>query len=276
MGAGRTSRAACGARPELPRCVRGGGRPEPGGDAGRPGTDDRCRPRCSCAAVRLRCGVRAVRSQHSGCGQVVDCASVDASLLMAAKFGTTADPAVRPRHRLRAPYYGVYATADGQHMAVAAVEPRSSTRLCSTGSSWMRTLCPVSTTRQPGPTFARTGGSRVRGARRGALGGGVRRARRRRDLSALKRGRAWRSSAAGAGVVHPNGRGVAAESCAGAVAHARLDRLSVTDGPARTSGRYSRSQATRRRTSTSWSAQGRSPHRARNRPADRPRTDATA
>ena len=61
---------------------------------------------------------------HSGCGQVVDCASVDASLVMAAKFGTTAAPAARPPHHLRAPYYGVYATADGQHMAVAAVEPR--------------------------------------------------------------------------------------------------------------------------------------------------------
>ena len=64
-------------------------------------------------------------AQRSGRGQVVDCASVDASLLMAARFGATADPAVPPRYRLRAPYYGVYPTADGQHMAVAAVEPRS-------------------------------------------------------------------------------------------------------------------------------------------------------
>jgi alpha-methylacyl-CoA racemase len=60
---------------------------------------------------------------RSGRGQVVDCASVDAYLLMAAKFGPTDDEASEPPTHLGAPYYGVYPTADRGYVAVAAVEP---------------------------------------------------------------------------------------------------------------------------------------------------------
>jgi alpha-methylacyl-CoA racemase len=67
---------------------------------------------------------------RSGRGQIVDCAAVDAALVAAAKFGATGDPATTPPSHLGAPYYGVYATADGQHVAVAAIEgPRYRTML---------------------------------------------------------------------------------------------------------------------------------------------------
>ncbi len=63
-----------------------------------------------------------IEAQRSGRGQVVDCASVDAALVMAAKFGATDDQAAHPPTHLGAPYYGVYPTADGQYVAVAAIE----------------------------------------------------------------------------------------------------------------------------------------------------------
>lgn len=64
-----------------------------------------------------------IEARRSGRGQVVDCASVDAALVTAARFGATDDPAAQPPAHLGAPYYGVYPTRDGQYMAVAAVDP---------------------------------------------------------------------------------------------------------------------------------------------------------
>jgi len=63
-----------------------------------------------------------IEAQRSGRGQVVDCASVDAALVTAARFGPAGDPGADPPAHLGAPYYGVYRTRDGQYMAVAAVD----------------------------------------------------------------------------------------------------------------------------------------------------------
>ena len=66
----------------------------------------------------------------SGRGQVIDAAIIDGSLaLMAPIFGRHASGEWKDSRQSNlldggAPFYGVYATSDGQHMAVGAIEPR--------------------------------------------------------------------------------------------------------------------------------------------------------
>jgi alpha-methylacyl-CoA racemase len=71
-------------------------------------------------AFGLVCAI--FEARESGHGQVLDCAAVDAALVTAARFGVADDPAASPPTHLGAPFYGVYATADGHYLAVAAIE----------------------------------------------------------------------------------------------------------------------------------------------------------
>lgn len=71
-----------------------------------------------------------VEAQRSGQGQVVDAAMTDgAALLMASTFGLKAAGLWQPQRASNildggAPWYGVYQTADGHHVSLAAIEPR--------------------------------------------------------------------------------------------------------------------------------------------------------
>lgn len=84
-------------------------------------------------AMLLAVGILAalIHARESGEGQVVDTAMVDGSaLLMASHHGFVAegwwDPDDRGSNLLDggAPFYSVYATSDGEHMAVGALEPK--------------------------------------------------------------------------------------------------------------------------------------------------------
>jgi alpha-methylacyl-CoA racemase len=74
-------------------------------------------------------------ARTTGRGQVVDAAIVDgASMLQAATWGYLASGMWQDQRGVNlldggAPYYGVYATADGRHMAVGALEPKFYARL---------------------------------------------------------------------------------------------------------------------------------------------------
>jgi alpha-methylacyl-CoA racemase len=76
-----------------------------------------------------------VSARATGRGQVVDAAIVDgASVLQAATFGYLAAGAWQDQRGSNlldggTPYYSVYATADGRHMAVGALEPKFYARL---------------------------------------------------------------------------------------------------------------------------------------------------
>lgn len=76
-----------------------------------------------------------LEARRSGQGQVVDAAMVDGSaLLMAGTFGLRAAGIWRDERGSNvldggAPWYGVYPTADGGHLALGAVEPRFYARL---------------------------------------------------------------------------------------------------------------------------------------------------
>lgn len=82
-------------------------------------------------AMLLAIGVLAgmIHARTTGEGQVVDAAMVDgAALLMASHHGFMADGWWRPQRYSNlldgaAPFYTVYETADGGHMAVGALEP---------------------------------------------------------------------------------------------------------------------------------------------------------
>ncbi len=71
-----------------------------------------------------------VEAQRSGRGQVVDAAMTDGSaLLMASTYGLKAAGAWHSARGTNvldggAPWYGVYITADGHHVSLAALEPR--------------------------------------------------------------------------------------------------------------------------------------------------------
>lgn len=72
-----------------------------------------------------------LEARISGLGQVVDAAMLDGSALFLAPFmGAAGNPwgfDPRPGHSLlggAAPYYGVYETADGGHVAIGALEPQ--------------------------------------------------------------------------------------------------------------------------------------------------------
>ncbi|RYF35618.1 MAG: CoA transferase [Comamonadaceae bacterium] len=71
-----------------------------------------------------------VEAQRSGQGQVVDAAMTDGSaLLMASTYGLKAAGAWQSGRGTNvldggAPWYGVYVTADGHHVSLAALEPR--------------------------------------------------------------------------------------------------------------------------------------------------------
>jgi alpha-methylacyl-CoA racemase len=71
-----------------------------------------------------------IEAQRSGRGQVVDAAMIDgAALLMASTYGLKAAGVWRPQRGENildggAPWYGVYPTADGQYISLAAIEPR--------------------------------------------------------------------------------------------------------------------------------------------------------
>lgn len=77
-----------------------------------------------------------VERQRSGRGQVVDAAMVDgAGYLMAPFFELVAAGAWSPQRAANildggAPFYAVYATADGRHLAVGALEPQFFAELC--------------------------------------------------------------------------------------------------------------------------------------------------
>jgi alpha-methylacyl-CoA racemase len=73
-------------------------------------------------AFALVCGLYEARA--SGVGQVIDCAVIDASLLIGAKFGIDTAAERQPPSHIGAPFYNVYPVADGRQFAVAAVEPR--------------------------------------------------------------------------------------------------------------------------------------------------------
>ncbi|MGH3279431.1 MAG: CaiB/BaiF CoA transferase family protein, partial [Trebonia sp.] len=79
-------------------------------------------------ALGLVAGVLAARA--TGRGRVVDAAIVDgAAMLQAMTYGRLADGAWTDERGVNlldtgAPFYDVYATADGRHMAVGALEPR--------------------------------------------------------------------------------------------------------------------------------------------------------
>jgi alpha-methylacyl-CoA racemase len=79
-------------------------------------------------AFGIACGL--VEARQSGRGQVVDAAIVDgAALLTTAVHELTALGAWEERRGVNlldggAPYYSVYETADGEHMAVGALEPK--------------------------------------------------------------------------------------------------------------------------------------------------------
>ena len=74
-------------------------------------------------------------ARTTGRGQVVDAAIVDgASMLQADTWGYLASGMWQDQRGVNlldggAPYYGVYATADGRHMAVGALEPKFYARL---------------------------------------------------------------------------------------------------------------------------------------------------
>jgi alpha-methylacyl-CoA racemase len=80
------------------------------------------------AAVGILSAVYA--RQHTGSGQVVDAAMLDGVALLAAKIhglrttGTWSDRAGTNFLDSGAPFYDTYETADGQHMAVGALEPK--------------------------------------------------------------------------------------------------------------------------------------------------------
>src|SRR5215831_19328599 len=71
-----------------------------------------------------------LRARQTGRGQVVDAAIVDgAAVLQAMAYGSLADGLWADKRGVNlldsgAPYYDVYATADGRHMAVGALEPQ--------------------------------------------------------------------------------------------------------------------------------------------------------
>lgn len=77
-----------------------------------------------------------LHSRATGAGQVVDAAMVDGSaLLMASHHGFMADGWWSPERASNlldggAPFYTTYATSDGGHMAVGALEPQFFTALC--------------------------------------------------------------------------------------------------------------------------------------------------
>ncbi len=77
-----------------------------------------------------------VERQRSGTGQVVDAAMVDgAGYLMAPFFELAAGGAWTTQRAANildggAPFYGVYTTADGGHLAVGALEPQFFAELC--------------------------------------------------------------------------------------------------------------------------------------------------
>ena len=79
-------------------------------------------------ALGLVAGILAARS--TGTGRVVDAAIVDgAAVLQAMTYGMLADGLWADKRGVNlldtgAPYYDVYATADGRHMAVGALEPQ--------------------------------------------------------------------------------------------------------------------------------------------------------
>lgn len=79
-------------------------------------------------AFGIVCGVLEART--SGRGQVIDAAMVDGSSMLGAMiFGLAASGAWRPERGTNlldggAPFYDVYETADGEHMAVGAIEPQ--------------------------------------------------------------------------------------------------------------------------------------------------------
>jgi len=79
-------------------------------------------------ALGLVAGILAARG--SGTGRVVDAAIVDgAAVLQAMTYGMLADRTWSDRRGVNlldtgAPFYDVYATADGRHMAVGALEPQ--------------------------------------------------------------------------------------------------------------------------------------------------------
>jgi alpha-methylacyl-CoA racemase len=71
-----------------------------------------------------------VETRRSGQGQVVDAAIVDGASLLATSFHELAALGIWQERRGSnlldggAPFYGVYRTADGEHMAVGALEPK--------------------------------------------------------------------------------------------------------------------------------------------------------
>lgn len=73
---------------------------------------------------------------HSGQGQVVDAAISDGTLSLmtyfsaAARLGQFQERRASNRLDGGAPYYGVYETADGGHMALGAIEPQFFAELC--------------------------------------------------------------------------------------------------------------------------------------------------
>jgi alpha-methylacyl-CoA racemase len=83
-------------------------------------------------AIFLAMGVLAAlwEAQRSGRGQVVDAAIIDGTaLLQATTYGLLASGAWEDERGVNitdtgAPFYDVYETADGRHMAVGAIEPQ--------------------------------------------------------------------------------------------------------------------------------------------------------
>jgi alpha-methylacyl-CoA racemase len=74
--------------------------------------------------------------QRSGCGQVVDAAIVDGAVSLMTQFvgmklrGTFVEERESNMLDGAAPYYTVYETADGRHVAVGAIEPQFFAKLC--------------------------------------------------------------------------------------------------------------------------------------------------
>src|SRR6266542_2064550 len=79
-------------------------------------------------AFGIACGL--VEARRSGQGQVVDAAIVDGAALLTTSIHEMVTLGLWEERRGAnlldggAPYYGVYETADGEHMAVGALEPR--------------------------------------------------------------------------------------------------------------------------------------------------------
>ena len=126
----------------------------------------------------------ALQERHaSGRGQVVDAAIVDGTALLTAQLqGLLAAGVWEPSRGVNlldtgAPFYDVYATADGQHVAVGALEPKFYAALLE-GLDLAPEDVPDRGGPEPVAAAADPAGRGVRRAHPGRVGGGVRRPRR--------------------------------------------------------------------------------------------------